>query len=923
MTSSIDRFTKSEFEQALSESLKDTPYESLGLLDDEYCYTVQINAYARLLIRSSIDASGIAADTGQDSIRLWLQVKRVNDIWFATGKKVDAYTTRVPGWPERLRDKMRILWTRGAQVKCQPGTCKCGRPKSAWFVKSGKNEGRPAAKCYTCNAGFEWLDTPLRVDETKEKKKEKEIERTNVSSTLSGDGEVVSPETPEQPIAPSPSLTDKAQAEAWLDSQFTSAITLDQYQQAVVNGCGIGPQVVEACPGSGKTRTLENLVASLVQSGADPRRIGIFTFSKDAAAEMRWRVARTLWPSATQAELDWWGQVRLELNEQFSESWLASDPARMMLYKWTCTIHALSFRLLKAAGQKLRVLSDRNQWDADQIIKDGLAEFDWKEGPRAIYGWIGWAITNLIQPGQAQVWYAERMPADVVHRAANLAELYRRYYDFCKRRNLVDFDMMQARVVYLLRNDPAFVAKVQGLFDYVLVDEAQDTSPQQAEILFALARGSGNIVLVGDCDQAMYGFRGARPEVLRGDFTDAWEGVKSFNLPVNYRSVQAIVAHSAQLIGENYKSDSEYLKPFQPRPDAPDGLPIAYTELEDFDQLSAEVASRVVQSESPGDWFVLSRTRAECAAIHTALIAAGIPAINKSGGLLFGAPHVRKVLAYARLACNYQNARDNLEVLEEIANVASAQFRAPWTRRRHIDGCTNTASWKNCGCPIIAEEGADYSHSRFYGKKSIQAAGNWDGIKRQRLDRNRGGFPTAKAKGSLDLVNFVNRLEKLQDEARQCLQAIIDDCVLPWLAAEEGISQADLSENGKVEDFQVLLSLAHPDATMEQFLQRVDELSQTISGDESSSVILGTIHWSKGAERERVIVNTTRLPIVPPQRRQGMLPTGSPPSIEEERRLMFVAMTRAKSECLLLGSRKWNGIEVERSRFISEVTKGE
>jgi len=143
--------------------------------------------------------------------------------------------------------------------------------------------------------------------------------------------------------------------------------------------------------------------------------------------------------------------------------------------------------------------------------------------------------------------------------------------------------------------------------------------------------------------------------------------------------------------------------------------------------------------------------------------------------------------------------------------------------------------------------------------------------------------------------------------------------VLPWLAAEEGINTDDLSENGKVEDFQVLLSLTKPNTSIEQFLERVDELSQGDGNDDSTSVLLGTIHWSKGAERERVIVNTTRLPIIPPQRRQGQLPTGSPPSIEEERRLIFVAMTRAKSECVLLGSREWNNLKVERSRFVEEV----
>jgi len=258
--------------------------------------------------------------------------------------------------------------------------------------------------------------------------------------------------------------------------------------------------------------------------------------------------------------------------------------------------------------------------------------------------------------------------------------------------------------------------------------------------------------------------------------------------------------------------------------------------------------------------------------------------------------------------------------LGEIANVATANFRAPMTRRRHTSGCDNTRSWVNCGCPTIQEEGIDYCHSRFYGQKAIQAARDWQGIVRQQLETNRGGYPTLRAKGAKDLVRFVERLGKQADDARQCLSTIINNCVLPWLAAEEGITQDDLAENGKVEDFSVLLGLCKSEMTIEQFLTKVDELSNGCAGDdESESVLLGTIHWSKGAERERVVVNTTRLPIVPPQRKQGQLPTGKPPTMQEERRLLFVGITRAKSECVLIGSREWNGQQCETSKFVEEM----
>jgi len=694
---------------------------------------------------------------------------------------------------------------------------------------------------------------------------------------------------------------------------------LNEFQQAVVDAGARGAQVVEACPGSGKTRTLEHLVASLVESGIDPSRIGVFTFSNSAAAEARVRIARTLWPDLSVEELAYFSDPHG--HDGFGDDWLDGEPARRMLIDWTCTIHALSFRLLKAlgGGKKLRVLSGRDEWEADSLIKDSLKELHWQESPKSVKLYISHAINSLVTPPQSGAFYRRLLTgSDVAYRAGDLAEIYRRYYDFCKSKNLVDFDMMQARVVWKLRNDPAWREKAQAQFDYILVDEAQDTSPQQAEILWTLARKSGNIVFCGDVDQSQYKFRGAEPAVLREWFEEAWPSIKRFNLPINYRSTQAIINVASRLIKYNYCGpDDPYLKPFAGRPGVEEGDPLTYSESATFAELCSEIAAMV--AENPQDWFILSRTRAECSAIHTELIRQRIPAVNKSGGMLFGAPHIRKVLAYARLACDYQSARDDEEILSEIANVATVDFRAPFTTRRHREGCRNKQGWVDCGCPVIMEQGIDYSHARYYGKKAIQEAGGWDGILEQRDETNRGGFPTTRAKGASDLVQFVHRLERIKDNARQVLEMIASDCVMPWLEAEYGLSGEDLAENGKAEDISLLVNMAQDGWTLEQFLDDVESLTNGGEVDDDQSVILGTIHWSKGRERKGVIVNTTRLPVVPPPQKPGMLPVGKPPEIEEERRLAYVAVTRAKEICHLVGALEWNGQAVFRSQFVGEM----
>ena len=874
----IDTFTRQEFEQALPTSESGDPlWESLGLVQGEYTYTVPVtDTNKRIVIRSSVKGNEKSAGSGKDSIRLWVEY-HYKDKWFALAK-LDRWTTRVPGWQKRMTKKLRELYHLALEDSKMKDT-------------SGANE-RDKQKNTGQNPSLSLVPEG--------------------AETLQGAGPTSAPG------AVGSSSPDHLHLQSPTAPPF---LLLNEFQQAVIDALAEGPQVIEACPGSGKTRTLEHLVAALIESGVAPSRIGVFTFSNSAAAEARVRIAKTLWSDVTDDELAYFDKPHE--HEGFGDDWLDADPARRMLVEWTCTIHAMNFRLLKEFGRsKLKVLSGRTQWDADSLIKDSLKELHWKEGLRSVKHYISLAIVNLVTPAHSEEFYRQMLAgSDVAWRAGDLAEVYRRYYDFCKSRNLIDFDMMQARVVWRLRNDPAWRERAQAKFDYILVDEAQDTSPMQAEILWALAAGSGNVVFCGDVDQSMYGFRGARPEVLRYDFEANWPTVIRFNLPVNYRSTQEIVKVASGLIARNYQGpDDKYLKPFAAKDTAQEGEPVTYSEFGTFQELSAGIAAMV--TENPQDWFILSRTRAECAAIHTELIRRRIPAVNKSGGMLFGAPHVRKVLAYARLACDYQNARDDEEILCEIANVATVEFRAPFTTRRHREGCHNRKGWVDCGCPVVMEQGVDYSHARYYGKKAIQDAGGWDGVLYQRNEMNRGGYPTPRAKGASDLVQFVHRLEKLTDNARQTLEMIASDCVIPWLEAEYGLAGEDLAENGKAEDIALLINMAQDGIgmTLEQFLDDVESLTQGGKDqDDSQSVILGTIHWAKGRERKAVILNTTRLPVIPPKRKPGTLPVGRPPEISEERRLAYVGVTRAMETCALVGALEWNQQPMTTSRFVEEL----
>lgn len=687
---------------------------------------------------------------------------------------------------------------------------------------------------------------------------------------------------------------------------------MNEYQKKIVDQRYSDKTIlVDACPGSGKTYTVENVVAELV---ADESRVGVFTFSKKAAEEMRVRIAKKIFGDLEGDELQFYVDP---FSVQMGRDWIEAEPAREMLADWCCTIHALSYRLLKSTGLKPRVLAGKEAWHLKGLIKDRAKEIGYTEGWKPIEIYFNLATINLVDPEKSRGFFNGLLSeiSNGAWHARCLAELYQDYIRFCKARALIDFAMMQAKVIKLIRTDDNFAKKISRLFDYVIIDEAQDTSPLQMEIINAIScRDDCRLMMVGDVDQSMYAFRGARPEVLLDT-----KGSR-FILPINYRSTVSIIESAGRLIANNYLTLPDLLKPFEPRPDAPSGYEVETITANDVQALGNQIALEIQNNEiEPGDIFILNRTRAECALIHTELLRSGIPAINKSGGMLFGAPHIRKVIAYARLGINYLDARDNLEILSEVANVATKDFVSPITRRNHHDDCKEGRNWVNCGCPIIQEKGIDHSAARYYGKKSIEKAGNWKGIVGQQYATNRGGFATLPALGARDLVEFVLRIGERAVSATDALLFIIEECVMPWLAAEEGLTEEDPAENGLVEDFNVLLEIVRsPEQTLEEYLIEVDQLSNDNPSNETESVLIGTFHWSKGAERPVVFSNITRCPIVPPKAKEGRLPTGEPAKLEEERRLIYVGVTRAKERAYIAYASTWENQPVDL-QFLREI----
>lgn len=703
----------------------------------------------------------------------------------------------------------------------------------------------------------------------------------------------------------------------------------NKYQNEVINA-SCRAYSVEAGAGSGKTKTSVLRVARLIADGVPPSRLCYVTFSNKSASEQRVRIAQEIFPDASDEEMEYFR------NPKRDEFEVGDNPIKKFITDWVCTIHALSFRLLKISGMKFSVVADQIQREANSLIKDSIKELKYDQSFKVVMHYIDRAVLADVEPKNSYSFYASILNVKrAEYHAENLSELYKRYRSFCTSKNALDFTMMQVLCLRKLNTEPNFKSTCQGLFDHIIVDEAQDTDQVQRDIVFILGEKAKSIGLIGDLNQRMYGFRNALPAVMREDMDDFFGEVSRYRLPINYRSTKSVIEFGKKLILNNYVD--EKMKKWLPEFGYPDnaelGKPPEFSTHDKFNIMCEEICTLINQTQDYGSWLILSRTRAECASIHTALIANKIPAINRVGGLLFGSPHIRKVLAYARLASNYNDARDDAEIVKEIANVATKSFIAPMTRRNHINGCTNDKPWIKCSCPTIIEEGRDHSHARYYGAKSVEQAsyhpdGLWQGILSQVYEVNKGGYPTMSSKGAKDLVDFVLDAEKFKDDAHECLNFIINECVLPYISDDEGLDDEDLAENGKQEDFQLLTEMSHGKSIIE-FLEEIDKLSTASSEVGSKDAVeIGTVHWSKGYERPKVIVNMTRMPIVPPIPKEDQLPVGRPNSLEEERCIAYVAVSRAREELYVMQSEEWMAKPAKSSIFmyelmLEELSKGE
>jgi DNA helicase-2/ATP-dependent DNA helicase PcrA len=619
-----------------------------------------------------------------------------------------------------------------------------------------------------------------------------------------------------------------------------------------------GPLLVLAGAGSGKTRVLTSRIAHLIEEyGVAPESILALTFTNKAAAEMRERV----------------------------RGLLGREPSGM----WIGTFHAIGARMLRRDATRLGWTPSFIIYDADdserlvrRILKDELGLDPRRWSPRSVRGSISSAKNELVAPEE----YAARAFDPY---SKTVARVYESYERALLAANAFDFDDLLVRPVETLRRFPDVLNRYRRRFRFVLVDEYQDTNRAQYEFLKLIASTSqadepdtgGNLFVVGDDDQSIYGWRGADVRNIlefEKDFPDAG----TVRLEQNYRSTQRILEAANRVIAENSRRKGKTLRTANPAGEAITLLE-ASDEVDEAEWIVTEVRARLGSDtgRTPRDFVVLYRTNAQSRALEEAFRREGIPYRIVGGQRFYERREVKDVLAYLRLIAN--PADD--EAFLRIVNVprrgigdASIVRLGEYARASGLPllAAAETAS----GVPDL-RGGAPRALERFAAlvrKFALIAdsGARLDDLLRQIVDET--GFEKALADEGPDGEDRIANVEELIASASE-LQA----------RAESGDPDLD-SEIAADSDIRPLdLFLAH--------VALVTDIDQ--SDPQAAVVSLMTMHNAKGLEYPIVFLSGLE---------EGLFPLSHArderDDIEEERRLFYVGITRAEEKLYLSTARR-------------------
>ena len=613
-----------------------------------------------------------------------------------------------------------------------------------------------------------------------------------------------------------------------------------------------GPVLVLAGAGTGKTRVITYRVAHLIETGVPGNAILAITFTNKAADVMKERIGDLLRASGRGA----------------------ADV-------WVSTFHSFCARLLRREAVHAGLPRDFAIYDDDDqtaAVKRTLAQLDLSTDdypPRVVRAQISHAKNHGITPDQMEA-DAAKMRDEL---RQTLATVFRAYDEMLRQASALDFDDLLLRAVELLREHENVRAAWSTRFQYLMVDEFQDTNRAQEELVRLLAGTRKNVCVVGDEDQSIYGWRGARAGNLKR-FTEDFPGAKIIRLEENYRSTQTILDAAAAVVRNNSDRLGKTLQAT-----LGGGRPLRFFEAQDApaeaEFISGELSS-LVRNDSDARVAVLYRTGAQSRSFEEVLRRLGIRYRVVGGFGFYERAEVRNALAYVRLLFHPEDSIALLRVLNVpprgigAATVAALEARA-----------------KETGKPL------------------------WDVIRANEF--------TAGKKSSGSLHGFRKLMEDLQEECKDLPPALLIERVLDrtgyldWVEQQDNLEHSSRAENLR-ELANAMAEATEQGQTLEDLLDHAALVSDSDDYDETIPVSLMTLHSAKGLEFDAVFLAGLEEGLLPHSRSLG---TNS--EIEEERRLFYVGMTRAKQSLVLTRAiyRRSYGEERLRastsSRFLAEV----
>ena len=629
-----------------------------------------------------------------------------------------------------------------------------------------------------------------------------------------------------------------------------------------------GPSLVIAGAGSGKTRVLTYKIAYLLEqeNGYNPWNILALTFTNKAAREMKERIAR---------------QVGMER-------------AR---YLWMGTFHSIFSRILRAEATFIGFTSQFTIYDtADSksllrsIIKEmGLDEKTYKPG--VVQARISNAKNHLVTPtGYAA--NKEAYEGDMAAKMPAIRDIYTRYWDRCRQAGAMDFDDLLVYTYILFRDFPEVLARYRDQFRYVLVDEYQDTNYAQHSIVLQLTKENQRVCVVGDDAQSIYSFRGANIDNIL-QFKNLYTGCRIFKLERNYRSTQNIVNAANSLIDKNTR---QIPKTVYSEKEAGNKVSV-FTSYSDYEE-GYTVAARINEMHgilgkfSYADFAILYRTNAQSRILEEALRKRGIPYKIYGGLSFYQRKEIKDVISYFRLIVNPHDE----EALKRIINYPTR-------------GIGDTTVGKLVGAAT------EYGVSLW---TVLQAPLEYS------LPINNGTAKKLSDFRSLIEV-FIEENKKLSAEELATLvvkrSGIVSDLFQD--RSVEGVSkQENLQEllKGIAEFCEIRREEGMEQVAMSDFLAEVSLLTDQDNDKEENSdkVTMMTVHAAKGLEFTNVFVVGLEEDLFP-----SSLSKDNPRAVEEERRLFYVAITRAEQNCVLsyAKSRYRNGKTdmCTPSRFLKDI----